>query len=114
MVWYYGNEKPDSIKKLHRLGQIQHTVNFNIEEINENGYKYRWQSVTLEIGVFTYPAIVSAIVTERYPSDQMQAVVNNYLGDPDDPKIVGEMRDMQAWRAFAKQVAKDVLNMESV
>ncbi|WP_282597164.1 hypothetical protein [Bacteroides acidifaciens] len=44
----------------------------------------------------------------------MQAVVNNYLDDPDDPAIVGEMRDMQAWRTFAKQVAKDVLNMESV
>ena len=109
MIWYYGNEKPASVEKRIRLGQIQHTVNFNVEEINEGGYTYRWQSVTLEPGVFTYSAIVNAIVTERYPADQMQAVVNNYLGAPDDEVIKGEMDDMQDWRAFAKRVAKEAL-----
>lgn len=109
MIWYYGNERPDSIQKRITLGQVQHTVNFNIEEINLEGYKYRWQSVKMEPGVFTYPAIVSAIVTERYPADQMQAVVNNYLAKPEDATIKAEMQEMQDWRAFAKKVAKEAL-----
>lgn len=94
-----------------RLGQIQRTVNFNIKEINEGDYKYRWQSVTMEPGVFTYSAIVAAIVTERYPADVMQAIVNNYLDTPEDEAIKAEMREMQAWRAFAKNTAKEALSM---
>lgn len=109
MIWYYGNEKPASVERSIRLGQTQHIVNFNVEEINEGDYTYRWQSVTLEPGVFTYPAIVNAIVTERYPADRMQAVVNNYLDTPEDDTIVAEMREMQDWRAFAKAVAKEAL-----
>jgi len=85
-----------------------------VQQLNETegGYKYRWQSVTLEPGIWNYGPIVNAIVTLEYPTDKMQAVVNNYLGAPEDPEAVGEMQDMQNWRAFAKQVAKDALAME--
>lgn len=91
---------------------MQHTVNFNCEETNTGGYKYRWQSVTLPLGVFTYPAIVSAIITERYPEDQMQAVVNNYLADTPTDEEMEEFKAMQSWRAFAKKVAKEALQKE--
>lgn len=94
-----------------RLGQKQRTVNFNIEEINESDYTYRWQSVTLEPGIFTYDAIVSAIVSERYPADRMQAVVNNYLATPGDAEIKAEMDEMQQWRVLAKKIAKEALHL---
>ena len=79
MVWYYGNERPDNVVMKLRLGQRQYTVNFNVESAEGTDYKYRWQSVTLEPGVWAYGLLVSAIVSERYPEDAMQAVVNNYL-----------------------------------
>ena len=111
MIWHYGNQRPDSVQERIRLGQKQRTVNFNIEEISEGDYTYRWQSVTLEPGIFTYDAIVSAIVSERYPADRMQAVVNNYLATPGNADIKAEMDEMQAWRAFAKNTAKEALSM---
>lgn len=56
-----------------------------------------------------YDSIVSAIISERYPSDRMQAVVNNYLLSPDDPAILAEWHDMQSYRTLAKSIAKEAL-----
>ena len=56
-----------------------------------------------------YDNIVSTIITKKYPSDKMQAVVNNYLLDPEDETIKQEFQEMQAWRAFAKEKAKEAL-----
>lgn len=97
-----------------RLGQKQRTVNFNVQQIDpteEGGYTWRWQSVTLPPGVWAYGPIVDAIVTERYPAADMQAVVNNYLADPSKPDTAGEFNAMQDWRTFAKEVAKEALNV---
>ena len=110
MVWYYGNEKPEDVVIKLRLGQRQYTVNFNVESLKNETYKYRWQSVTLEPGVWAYGAIVSAIVGLRYPDDVMQAIVNNFLIEPKTDEAIGEMEAMQAWRAYAKTVAKQCLN----
>lgn len=109
MVWYYGNEKPANIEMKLRLGQRQFTINFNIEKLKKQAYKYRWQSVKLEPGVWAYGPIVNAIVTERYPEDTMQAIVNNYLMEPRTTEAEAEMQAMQDWRAYAKEVAKDCL-----
>ncbi len=93
-----------------RLAQRQRTVNFNVQEINGEAYRYRWQSVTLEPGIWHYDPIVSAIVQLEYPTDRMQAVVNNYLADPGDEAAATEMQDMQDWRRFAKEVAHGALD----
>ena len=112
MVWYYGNEKPDSVVMKLRLGQRQYTVNFNVQSAEGTEYKYRWQSVTLEPGVWEYGSLVSAIIAERYPEDAMQAVVNNYLQEPRTDKAVAEFNAMQSWRAFAKEVAHQAIGGE--
>ena len=112
MVWYYGNEKPDSVVMKLRLGQRQYTVNFNVESAEGTGYKYRWQSVTLEPGVWEYGPLVSAIISERNPEEAMQAVVNNYLLEPRTDDAVAEFNAMQSWRAFAKDVAHQVIGGE--
>ena len=61
----------------------------------------------------TYERAVSAIVDDGYPSDKMQAVVNNYLLDPTDESAKAEMEAMQSWRALAKRVAKEAVGMTS-
>ena len=112
MVWYYGNERPDDVVMKLRLGQRQYTVNFNVESAEGTQYKYRWQSVTLEPGVWEYGSLVSAIIAERYPEDAMQAVVNNYLLEPRTDEAVAEFNAMQEWRTFAKDVAHQAIGGE--
>lgn len=111
MVWYYTNESPAALVKKVRLGQVQHTINFNVQDCDVDGYTIRYQSVTLEPGVWGYGPIVNAIVCERYPADKMQAVINNFLANQEDEEAGTEMREMQAWRVFAKKVAKEALKL---
>lgn len=53
--------------------------------------------------------IIDAIITAAYPSDKMQAVVNNYLMNQKDSERKADFQQMQEWRALAKQVATDVM-----
>lgn len=105
MIWYYGNERPADVVKKLRYGQRQYTVNFNVEALKEEPYAYRWQSVTLEPGIWTRGAIISAIVRLRYTDDAMQSVVNNYLDEPRTKEAEADMEEMQNWRKLAKEVA---------
>lgn len=56
-----------------------------------------------------YGTIVSAIINDRYNNDQMQAIVNNYLLDPEEATHKEAMDNMQAWRSHAKTVAAAVV-----
>lgn len=57
--------------------------------------------------------IVDAIVSHVYPSDKMQAIINNHLLDSEDDddyaEHEAEYKAMQALRKEAKQVAKQVI-----
>lgn len=56
--------------------------------------------------------VINAIVTAEYPEDRMDAVINNYLLNPEDVERKAEFQEMQLWRVHAKEVATQV--MESV
>lgn len=64
--------------------------------------------------------VIDAIVTSVYPTDKMQAIINNHFAnlakiadgkklDADDEEHEAEYNAMQEWRKKAKSVAKDVL-----
>ena len=64
--------------------------------------------------------IVDAIITGRYPTDKMQALINNHFAnlakiadgkklDTDDEEHEAEYNSMQEWRTKAKRVASDVM-----
>lgn len=61
----------------------------------------------------TRSRIIDAIVTAEYPNDVMQAVVNNYLANPEDAERKAEFDAMQAWRTKAKSIADEVLAASS-
>ena len=92
-------------------GQPTRNVNFGIQEEAE-GYSY--YSVTVPIARWDYDSIVSAIVTEEYPSDRMQAIQNNFLkslsgaAGAKGEDYLQEFNDMQAWRDLAKATAHEV------
>lgn len=92
------------IEKIKKLTSQFFKINYeHIDSLNSDNY------VTVGIFHFNYDSIVSAIIKQRYPSDRMQAVINNYLLDPEDEEIKREFQEMQAWRAFAKETAKAAL-----
>lgn len=64
--------------------------------------------------------VVDAIVSSAYPTDKMQAIINNHFAnlakiadgkklDADDEEHEAEYDAMQEWRTKAKAVAKNVL-----
>lgn len=65
--------------------------------------------------------IVDAIVSSAYPTDKMQAIINNHFAnlakiadgkklDADDEEHESEYESMQKWRTKAKAVATDVID----
>lgn len=61
-----------------------------------------------------YDKVVNAIVSAAYPSDKMQAIINNHLLDSEEDEDykghTEEFNTMQQWRKHAKEVAKDVIS----
>lgn len=62
-------------------------------------------------GTRTYDGIVNAIICDHYPADKMQAIINNHLLESESKEHQAEFAEMQAWRAKAKSVAKEVVSM---
>lgn len=54
-----------------------------------------------------YGLFVSALIRSRYSQDQVEAITQNYLANSKDADYVQAFNDLQAWRAQAKQIAKD-------
>ena len=74
-----------------------------------NGNMYAYDTIRIENSKFDYAGVVDALVQYKYPIDKMQAVINNYLLDPEDAYAIDEFNKMQAWRKEAKEIAKEVL-----
>lgn len=81
---------------------------------------YECYSVRMEQPV-TRDRVVSAIIDAQYPSDEMQAIVNNHLLniatladgntlDESETEHEAEYQAMQDWRKKAKEVAKEILS----
>lgn len=101
--------RPNEIEYKIHLGQRQYSINYDIVE---NGEMYEYESVQLPLGVFSYDAIVNAIVSAEYPSDKMQAVINNYLLDSENEANKADFDKMQQCRTKAKAIAKQLLESE--
>ena len=94
--------------------QKSHIINFDVVELEDGSYEF--ESIEIAPGQFNYDSIVDALVSSRYPSSKMEAIVNNYLAislrepDPElDSVITEEMRQMQSWRTKSKEIARQAL-----
>ena len=95
----YGTDS-NEIKNATRMAYAAHVV--RIEQPMERG------------------KVIDAIVTALYPTDKMQAIINNHFAnlakiadgkklDTDDEEHEAEYNSMQEWRTKAKRVASDVM-----
>lgn len=110
MDWIYSQTQPEKVETRNHLGQTQKTINFDIEEIpeDESGNRWRYHSVTLSPGVWSYEAIVAALIKFHFTDDEREAIINNYLADPEGKVARAEMEELQQWRKEAKQIARNI------
>lgn len=98
--------KPNFVEQEVIKGRITFFVNLNIELI---GDMYQYDSIMIEYGRFDYGGIVDSLVQYKYPNDKMQAVINNYLLEPENEEYIRAFNEMQTWRKEAKEIAKQAL-----
>ncbi len=105
-----GSIEPQQIRYKIKLGLRQYTIAFDIQQSEtDDQNQYQWTETTFDLGRPTYSQLVAAIVQSRYPSDDMQAIINNHLLEDGNSEHEAEWNAMQAWRAKAKSMAKEIL-----
>ena len=98
--------KPDILETYVLGGVRRYNINIDVVQVGE---MYKWEQVNVPIEKWNYSGVVDALITYKYPIDKMQAVINNYLLDPEDAYAIDEFNKMQAWRKEAKEIAKEAL-----
>ena len=103
-------ERPLALEFSRGMNGQYAIVRFNIVEVEE-GYEYDEVSIMTQNNPLAdedYAPLVSAIVREEYTQDDVEAIMNNYLADPEGHKE--EFDRLQSWRAFAKETAYNVIH----
>lgn len=107
-------------------------INFDVEQVelgngmdSNEGKKTTRMAYAAHVVRIEQPVergkVIDAIVTAVYPTDKMQAIINNHFAnlakiadgkklDADDEEHEAEYDAMQEWRTKAKAVAKDVID----
>ena len=98
--------KPNLAEKEIIRGRETYFVNWNVIY---NGELYVYDQVEIEFNKWNYSGVVDALVTYKYPNDKMQAVINNYLLEPENEEYIRAFDEMQTWRKEAKEIAKQAL-----
>ena len=106
-------------------------INFDVEQIelensmdSSEGKKATRMAYAAHVVRIEQPVergkVVDAIVSSAYPTDKMQAIINNHFAnlakiadgkklDTEDEEHEAEYNSMQEWRTKAKRVASDVM-----
>ena len=81
---------------------------YQIDSLPANGIRVNGKS---------YGDIISAIVNDRYPTNEKDAIMANYelVKDGTSPEdksaeYIQEYKDLQAWRTHAKEIAHIVIS----
>lgn len=104
------NTKPNFVEYEIIGGTKRFRINLNIVEVRYGWYE--WDSYDIPLGKFTYEGIIDELITYKYPNDKMQAVINNYLLEPENEEYITAFSEMQSWRKEAKEIAKQALEYE--
>lgn len=95
-------------------------VNFDVEESTQEKTTCYLAYVVRVAHPMGADKVVSAIIEAAYPSDKMQAIINNHFAnlaviadggtlDDDETRHETEYKAMQEWRTHAKSIAADVM-----
>lgn len=116
MEYIYNSLKPELVETMLVHGMTLYTVNAFIEKIEENNETiFRYVPIPLPLGVWRKDELISGLIKAKYTSDLMDAVRNNYelvrdgaAGDKTE-EYTEKYNKMQAWRAYSKQLASEII-----
>ena len=103
----FSTDKPNFVEQKIFFGQKNRTINYEVKELAEGGYEFN--SIALPPAVWDYGIIVDRLIKEHYPNGQMEAILNNYLLDPSDEQSKAKFNEMQEYRNYAKELAKQAM-----
>lgn len=96
-------EKPNTMQSLTIKGKAYYNFCFDI--IEEHPFFY-YRSIMVPRSKVDYGTLVDAIISSEYSDSQMTAIINNFLLDSSNRE---EFDEMQKFRKFAKETAKELL-----
>lgn len=102
--------RPSNFEEVRYIGSAVLIIRLNIIE-TEEGYECDEVHISHKerLSASDYGMIVSALVSDVYPTDRMDAVRNNYMANQSDMRCAVEFTEMQRWRGEAKVIARKVL-----
>lgn len=62
-------------------------------------------SVSMNLTEVSRNRLIAAVIRSKYSVDDMEAVVNNFISEPESEKTTKDFKDMNDWRKLAKRVA---------
>lgn len=107
--------RPEMLEKSVQACVPYWTINIDSRQItNELGILVYKQEVVRIEGELTYDKVVAAIINAKYSIDDQTAILMNamntdYLSEGKEAAYYQEMKDFQAWRNKAKEIASIVV-----
>lgn len=101
--------RPSDWEVITSIGTKSLIVRFEIHEVEEGGFDclevtYNFKG---DLSEDDYGKIVSAIIRGVYSEDDVEAILNNYLSDPEGHSE--EFETLQLWRNEAKSTARQII-----
>ena len=103
-------ERPLSYETIRSVGVMSTVIRFGINQ-TADGWECKEVCVnhTEPLVEADYGRLVAAIVRSRYSSDDVEAIIQNYLSDK-TTEHMNEFDELQQWRAEAKRLARTIIN----
>jgi len=124
----YSTIRPQTVQSLGMAEKPLYQVNFDTEEVQAlsndgdsssgQSLSTQYRSLYLQVSVLDYNTLVAAIITSRYSSSDVEAIMLNNLEASDaeseltDEKraeYISEYNALQEWRKHAKEIAKTIM-----
>jgi hypothetical protein len=102
--------EPKPVETIISTGMMTTVIRLNITKMEDG----TWECEEVEYNhkeplteEKDYGPMVSTLIRAHYSQDQVEAITQNYLSDPEGHKQ--EFDDLQAWREECKRIAKNVI-----
>ena len=96
-------------------------LNYDITQLEDGTWQYYTMPLSTTMYNYIkgdndkiYECVISKIVRQRYPDNDMTAILSNYLAEPENEKYQQEFFELQNWRKLAKTTAKSVVLNEII
>ena len=100
---------------------VGYKLNYNISQLEDGNWQYYTLGISTTMYEYIkddkdkiYECIITKIIRQRYPDNDMTAILSNYLSEPDNEKYTKEFNEVQSWRKVAKSVAKYIVDNEII